>query len=73
MLRPAIRLARLQIWIWWDAVSVPQANKEAQRRAVASLCECKAHMHNYLDIDRTMIPRARLLLPVGHSVPSSRA
>ena len=27
-----------QTWIWWDYISVPQMNEEAQRRAVASLC-----------------------------------
>ena len=28
----------MEIWIWWDGISVPQIDKEAQRRAVASLC-----------------------------------
>ena len=28
----------MEVWIWWDGISVPQIDKQAQRRAVASLC-----------------------------------
>ena len=27
-----------EVWIWWDGISVPQRDRDAQRRAVGSLC-----------------------------------